>query len=232
MNRRVFIIAIATIVVLAAILVGAWSWLRQGGPRPLVEVVVAEAPIKLGEEVLATAAKGERLAVHGKQTGWYQVRAGRRGQLGWISAAHVRRVLSEERAARKEVQVEMLGVYFPDMILDEPPPWDKRWVLVEVNAFALKGKGQGGCPLDTHRFVLTYGKKRFFRPRLVKTIPVGDHTIERLENREVLDMPVGSSRRFRLAFAVPSDCATHTGWRIYYVRFKPKTPDTASPASR
>jgi hypothetical protein len=220
-DRRVLVIALVSIVVLAAAAVGVWAWLSRGGPRPQVEVIVAEAPVKVGTEVLATVSKGDRLPVHGKRMGWYQVRA--KGTLGWIQAAHIRRVRGPE-AAPRPVQVEILGVYYPDQILGEFPRGGRRWLLVEVNAYAAEATGEGGAVVDTQRFALLRGKQRFFHPRVWKTFRFGDETVERLELRDQFVLPVGASRKLRLAYSVPSDVVARTGWHVVCV--PPKTGDS------
>lgn len=218
MDRRVLIVALIAIAVLAAVAGGAWVWLSRGGPRPEVEVIVAEAAVKVGEETVATARKGDRLLVYGKRVGWYQVKAG--GQLGWIYAANVRRARDPDAPPRL-VEAEVLAVFFPDVVLDEFPPSGERWLLVEANAYAAKANAEGGTAIDTLRFVVLHGQKRFFRPRVWKKIQVGDDAIERLEIRDEFVLPVGSSRKLRLAYTIPSDLVARTGWYILYVPPKP-----------
>ena len=231
MNRRILIAALVCIVVLAAAALGTWVWLSREGPRPMVEVIAAEAPIKIGEETIATAKQGDQLAVYDRRTGWYQVRVKR--QLGWIYAAHVRRVRAPDAAPRL-VEAEILGVYFPDDVLGEFPRPGERWALVEVHALAAKANVAGGTAIATNRFVLTLGKTHFYRPRVWKTISVGDHTVDRLEVRDEFVLPVGQARKLRLAYSIPSDVVTRAGWRIVYVRPKAKggakTPGTAGAA--
>jgi len=227
-DRRVLIAALIAIAVLAAAAGGVWAWLSRGGPRPEVEVIVAEAAVKVGEETVATARKGDRLSVYGKRVGWYQVKAG--GELGWIHAANVRRVRDPDAPPRL-VEAEVLAVFFPDVVLDEFPPSGERWLLVEVNAYAAKANAEGGTAIDTLRFVALHGQRRFFRPRVWKKIQVGDHAIERLEIRDEFVLPVGSSRKLRLAYTIPSDLVARTGWHVLYVPPKAKgassAPDTA-----
>jgi hypothetical protein len=219
MNRRVLIVALVCIVVLAAAAVGVWVWLSRGGPRPELEVVAPEAHVKIGTKVVATVHKGDRLPIYARRTGWYQVRA--KGVLGWIHAAHIRRVPPPD-AAPKLVEAEILGVHFPDVILGEFPRTGERWVLVEVQARAAKANAVGGTAIDTRRFVLLHRKSRFFHPRLWKSIPVGDHTVDRLELGEEFTLPVGQTRKLRLAYTAPSDLVARVGWHIVYVPLRPK----------
>jgi len=224
MARRSWIIIAVVLVVLGAATVGLWLWMTRGKPRPMLEVVVPQAEVKIGTEVVATAKQGDRLPIYALRTGWYQVRAS--GTLGWIYAGHIRRVWKHPRA----VDAEILAVHFPDVILKEFPRWGERWVLLEAQVHALEGNAKGVAAVDTHRFVLLLGKKRFYRPRHWKTIPVGNHTIERLESGDVLEMPVGTSQKLRLAFSVPSDDFARIGWRLRYVPPKAKAaaPTTAT----
>lgn len=218
MTRRSWIIIVIVLAALVGATVGAWLWMTHSGPRPMLEVIVPQAQVKIGEQVIATVKQGDRLPIYGLQTGWYQVRAN--GKLGWIYAAHIRRVWKTPRP----VDAEILAVHFPDVILKEFARWGSRWVLVEAQVHALQGSAKGAAAIDTHRFVLVLGKKRFYRPRHWATIPVGNHTIDRLENGDIVQMPVGTSQELRLAFSVPSDAFARAGWRLHYLR--PKAKDT------
>ena len=226
MDRRLRAIALGVLVVRAGVGAGVWVQLSRSGPRPLVEVIVPEAQVKVGTSVVATARQGERLAVYGRKTGWYQVRAG--GRLGWVYAAQIRRVRPPDAAPRL-VETEVLGVYFPKDVLGEFPRRGERWVLVEVQALAAKANAVGGTAIDTDRFVLLRGKARFFRPRVWKSIPVGDHTVDRLELGDAFTLPVGQTRKLRLAYSIPSDVVSRVGWHVVYV---PPKPGGGSPAPR
>lgn len=231
MNRRVLILALIAIVVLAGTAAGVWAWLSRGGPRPMLEVISDEAPIKVGEETVATAKRGARLPIHARRIGWYQVRAD--GKLGWIQAEHIRRVQPPD-AKPRVVEVEMLAMGFPKGVLDEYPRWGEIWAVVEVQALAAKANAEGGTAIDSNRFMLARGAQRFFHPRVWKTIPVGDHTVDRLERREQFTLPVGQARKLRLAWAIPADLAVAKGWHVVYVPVKPKgsakTPSTPAKA--
>jgi len=234
MNRRVLTAALACIAVLAIAAVGVWAWLSREGPRPELEVIAPEAQVKVGTTVLATVHKGDRLPIYGRRTGWYQVRA--KGELGWIQAGQIRRLLPPD-ATQRTVEAEILDVYFPDVILGEFPRPGERWVLVEVQALAAQANAVGGTAIDTHRFVLLHGKQRFFRPRLWQTIPVGNgkagtrETVDRLELGEEFVLPVGQTRKLRLAYGVPSDLVARTGWHVVYVAPKPGGGTRTAPAS-
>lgn len=227
MNRRVLVLALAAIVALSGAAVATWAWLSRSGPRPLLEVLAAEAPVKVGEETIATARRGDRLPIYGRRIGWYQVRAD--GKVGWIQAEHIRRVRPPD-AKPVLVEAEILGLYFPNSVLDEYPPWGQRWALLEVQALAAKANAPGGTAIDTNRFMLVHGKSRFFHPRVWKAIPVGDHTVDRLERRDQFTLPVGQTRKLRLAWAVPSDLTGRTAWHVVYVPPKAKA-GTGAPST-
>jgi len=222
------------VVVVAVVAVVLWLLLARDR-RPIIEVVVDRAPVKMGDKVVALVQLGDRFPILDMQGDWYQVSVpvGKEQRLGWLNVGNVRRIEPGSKDS-DPVEVQIDDLDYVDVFAGEPKPYGKQWLYVEAQVRALKADSEGTCPIQTDRFVVSAGRLRYTSPYYWKTMTVGKNEITELVKSEVVRLPVGGTARLRLGFVAGLGTVIRRGWTIRYVPPIPGAipkPPEATPAT-
>jgi len=198
--------------------------LFQSGLRPTIEVAVHLTDIKSGSQTLTQVVLGDRFTVLDSRNDWYQVRVrvGTEQKDGWIRASDVRQIETGRGKPQDAVQVQLMGIDYPDVVARVPKPYGRRWLFVDVTVSPRVAEGDGAYPIQTNRFLITNsrvtnGVLRYANARYCKTTTVGRERKETLVSGDIVRVPKDTPTPMSLVFTVRQDVLVRDGWSVRYV---------------